>query len=54
VIISDFGLTSLEFIELVVYVENNFKIHLPDNELSEIKTIKQMADCVERNLVYHK
>ena len=50
--VKDLGLSSLEFVELVVYIENIFNVQLPDHELNKISTIRQMADCVERNMFY--
>ena len=50
--IKELGFNSLEFVELVVYIENIFNIQLPDNELNKIGTLRQMADCVERNMVF--
>lgn len=42
----DMGLNSLEFLELVVNIENFFGINIPDQELEQIKTVRQMAKCV--------
>jgi acyl carrier protein len=47
----DLGFSSLEFVELIVYVEDFFGIQLSDAELAEIKTIRQLTDCIDRNMI---
>lgn len=47
---TDFGLTSLDFTELVVYLEQTFQIALPDAELDRVRSVADLAACVERHL----
>ncbi|MDR6563372.1 MULTISPECIES: acyl carrier protein [Arcicella] len=48
---ADLGMNSLEFLELIVYLENTYGIVLPDNEVDKIQTIKQLSEVMEANLV---
>jgi acyl carrier protein len=48
---SDLGLNSIEFLELIVFVENTYNIQIPDNELEKIHTVKDLTDYLESNLV---
>ncbi len=47
----DLGLNSIEFLELIVYVENHFGIQIPDAELEKINTVKDLSDYLENNLM---
>jgi acyl carrier protein len=44
-------MNSLEFLEVVVYLENTYGITLPDNEIDKIQTIRQLSELMEANLV---
>lgn len=48
---ADLGMNSLEFLELIVYLENTYGIVLPDNEIDKIQTIKQLSEVMEANLI---
>ncbi|MEA5137881.1 acyl carrier protein [Arcicella rigui] len=48
---ADLGMNSLEFLELIVYLENTYGIVLPDNEIEKIQTIKQLSELMEANLI---
>lgn len=45
----DYGLDSLSFVNVIIDLENEFKISLPDDKLDEIKTIKDIISVVEKN-----
>ncbi len=47
---ADFGLTSLDRTELVVYLEQAFQITLPDDELARVRSAADLAACIERHL----
>ncbi|MDZ7899569.1 MAG: acyl carrier protein [Arcicella sp.] len=47
---ADLGMNSLEFLEMVVYLENTYGITLPDNEIDKIQTIRQLSDLMDKNL----
>jgi acyl carrier protein len=47
---ADLGMNSLEFLELVVYLENTYGITLPDNEIDKVQTIRQLSDLMDKNL----
>ena len=46
----DLGFNSLEFVELVVYLEDFFKVQLPDAELAQTRTVRQLTQCLDRHL----
>ena len=48
---SDLGLNSIEFLEVIVYVENTYGIQIPDDELEKLATVKDLTDYLEGNLV---
>ncbi len=48
---ADLGMNSLEFLEMVVFLENTYGITLPDNELDKIQTVRQLSDLMEASLV---
>ena len=48
---TDLGLNSIEFLELIVYVENCYGIQIPDEELEKIQTVENLTDYLKRNLV---
>jgi acyl carrier protein len=47
---ADLGMNSLEFLEMVVYLENTYGITLPDNEIDKVQTIRQLSDLMDKNL----
>ncbi|MFC0184868.1 acyl carrier protein [Pseudarcicella hirudinis] len=48
---SDLGLNSLEYLEVIVHLENTYHVNLPDEEIHNIQTVKQLTELMERNLV---
>ncbi|ANZ76347.1 BA75_03377T0 [Komagataella pastoris] len=42
----DLGLDSLDTVELLLELENEFSILIPDNEADEIKTVQQAVDYI--------
>jgi acyl carrier protein len=51
---ADLGMNSLEFLEVVVFLENTYGIVLPDNEIDKIQTIRQLSEVMEANLIQVK
>jgi len=47
---ADLGMNSLEFLEVIVYLENTYGITLPDNEIDKIQTISELSELMELNL----
>ncbi len=46
--ITDLGIDSLGMLEIIGSLERELKIHLPDESLSGITTIKSLLDVVEQ------
>lgn len=49
-IIDDLGGDSLDAMEMVMFIEDEFQIVIPDDHLENIKTLGDLALIVERNL----
>ena len=45
----DLGIDSLDAVELALALEELFGVKIPDEELSEMKTVKDIVDCMDRN-----
>jgi acyl carrier protein len=48
---ADLGMNSLEFLEVVAYLENTYGITLPDQEIDRVQTVEELASLMEANLV---
>lgn len=48
--IDDLGLDSLAILEISVAVENQFKFHASDDELSSIRTVEDTMALVKRRI----
>ncbi|MBQ7719396.1 MAG: acyl carrier protein [Clostridia bacterium] len=49
-IADDLGADSLDVIEMVMAVEEDFGINIPDEDLDELHTFRDVCDYVERNI----
>lgn len=47
-IAEDLSIDSLDAVELVMALEEEFDIKIPDEELGKMKTVQDIADCVAR------
>ena len=47
---TDLGLNSIEFLELIVFVENTYGLQIPDEELEKIHTVENLTNYLERQL----
>jgi acyl carrier protein len=45
--IDDLGADSLEIVELVMALEDEFGISIPDEKAEQIKTVKEVIDYIE-------
>jgi acyl carrier protein len=48
---SDIGLNSIEFLELIVFVENTYGIQITDEDLENIHTVENLTNYLESKLV---
>lgn len=47
---ADLGLTSLDVLDLIVQLEQKFRVTLPDEELDRIQTVGQLVHSLERHV----
>ena len=47
-IAEDLGIDSLDAVELVMAVEENLGIKIPDEELPNMKTVEDIVKCLEK------
>ncbi len=45
----DLGADSLDLVEILMSLEDEFKISIPDEKIPEIKTIKDVVEFIEAN-----
>lgn len=48
-LINDLDADSLDVVEMVMEIEQNFNIEIPDEVLKEVKTIKDIVDYIDNN-----
>lgn len=48
--VDDLGADSLDTVELVMALEEEFEMEIPDEEAEKITTVKQAMDYIEANL----
>lgn len=44
----DLNIDSLDAVELVMALEEEFEIKIPDEELGKMTTVKEIVDCIEK------
>ncbi|MFA5248699.1 MAG: phosphopantetheine-binding protein [Patescibacteria group bacterium] len=49
-LVADLRIDSLDQFEIILKIEKNFKVYIPDEEAEEIYTIKSAADWLEGRL----
>ena len=47
-IADDLGIDSLDAVELVMAIEEELGVKIPDEELGKMKTVKDIADCITK------
>ncbi len=47
---TDLGLDSLSILEIAVEIENQFKFHASDEELSSVRTVEDAVNLVKKRL----
>ena len=47
----DLGADSLDVVEMLMAIEENFGLTIPDEDIFEIKTVRDLIDYIERNAV---
>ena len=48
-IMEDLGADSLDIVEMLMAIEEQFNIMIPDEEVIGLKTVKDIADYLEKN-----
>ncbi|KAI8979729.1 acyl carrier protein-like protein [Mycotypha africana] len=46
--VNDLGLDSLDTVEVIMAIEEDFSIEIPDNEADEIKSVRQAIDYISK------
>lgn len=46
----DLGMDTLDFVELVLSLENHYRIYIPDQELTGVHTVQDVVACVDRHI----
>ncbi len=46
-ILEDLGADSLDVIEMLMNLETEFGITIPDDKISQVKTVKEVAELIE-------
>ena len=46
---TDLGADSLDLVEILMSLEDEFGVSIPDEEIAEIKTVKQIVDFINAN-----
>lgn len=49
-IIDDLGADSLDVVELLMTIEDKFGIVVPDDEVTNLRTIAKMSEYIEENI----
>jgi acyl carrier protein len=49
-LVDDLGADSLDQVELVMAIEEEYDIAIPDEEAEEIKTVQQAVSCVSKKV----
>ena len=48
-ILDDLGADSLEIVEMLMTLESEFGIVVPDEDMMELKTVRDVAEYIEKN-----
>lgn len=46
---TDLGADSLDLVEILMSLEDEFGVSIPDEQIAEIKTVRQIVDFIEAN-----
>ena len=49
-IATDLGADSLDVVEILMSIEDEFDIEIPDSEIENIRTIGELAEYIETNM----
>ena len=49
-IMKDLGADSLDVVELIMKFEESFELNIPDEEVANIKTVKNIVDYISKTL----
>ena len=47
---NDLGFDSLDVVELLMSIEDEFEVEIPDEEIENIKTIGDLTDYIQNNM----
>ena len=47
-ILEDLGADSLDIIEMLMTLEDEYGVTIPDDQIGQVKTVKQVAELIEK------
>ena len=47
-ILEDLGADSLDIIEMLMTLEDEYSVTIPDDQINQVKTVKQVAELIEK------
>ncbi len=47
-ILEDLGADSLDIIEMLMTLEDEYGVTIPDDKINQVKTVKEVADLIEQ------
>ena len=47
-ILEDLGADSLDIIEMLMTLEDEYGVTIPDDQINQVKTVKQVAELIEK------
>ncbi len=50
----DLGMNQWEQMEMLLYVENEFRIQIEDKEIHSLQTIQDVVACIEKHIIFIK
>jgi len=50
-LIKDLGFDSLDSVELIILIEEKFNIEIPDSDVNDLKTVKQVIDYIYKKIL---
>jgi len=53
ILVDDLGADSLDIVEIIMAVEEEFNIEISENDAIQVVTIQELIDCVKKRIQAH-